>query len=132
MTRPAGALFFGAQATPEVCAVIEDLLSIPMRKSVETDPEKYPASAWEFLRAVETSARAFSDRRSALVATSRRPLSTVRVEDVETISVSVAAKRLGVTRQAVHDRIARGTLDGPKNDRGHRRISVDQLPGVTS
>jgi hypothetical protein len=126
------ALFFGAQAIPKVCAEIEDLLSGPMRSSVDKNPEKYCVETWDFLLAVEKASQAVRDRRS-LATTRESHLSPLKMEEVKTFSVSQTAEHLGCTRQAVLDRIARRTLR-PLSERGERneyRIPVDQLPEVS-
>lgn len=85
----------------------------------------------EWLRSLDWAARLHHELRTALDAdldTSRGPEAhSVIVLDDDEISIAMAAEELGCSRQAVWDRIRRGTLVARKDDGGRRRIARRDL-----
>jgi excisionase family DNA binding protein len=121
------ALVRGTHIEPGQSATFLKMIDGPMRK----DPDAFSDSDWDVYRSLQHWAEATVDRLGGVVATTDQTLSSVTVGDVPgeqtTVSVPEAAARLGLKRQAVLGRIARGTLPAERDGRGHWRINVEDL-----
>ena len=130
---PPRSLVTGVLVSPAVCAELDHLV-VRLVAEARRDGWTLSSDAEDVLEGVQLAAKA---SRSATLSRQATPglsaLSTPKVENVGWVSVPDAAKRLGVSPQAVTERCRVGSWKdvATKDDAGHWQIPVTALPKET-
>jgi hypothetical protein len=127
----------GVLVDPSVAAEVAGLVHRAMSEAVRRDGVRFSTGAWTVVDELRVLA---SEWRQRVVATTGRSTTSGKVEDVGDpqnlsgeVGTAAAAALLGVrSRQAVVNRICRGTLPARKDQKGHYRIRRENLPRRTS
>jgi excisionase family DNA binding protein len=118
-------------ASPKVACEVAGMVRREMDAALRRDGITFSDAARDWLAGLEFMAEKFAANHplvAPLVALDEPPLSSSKVDDMKTVTKRQAAKVLHCSPQAVQDRISRGTLPATKDERGHYRISIADLP----
>lgn len=118
---------------PAVAAELAPLVRAAMRRAVHEDKATFTAAAWSIADDLDVVARTLRSHVVAdVVAQTPGRLSPAIVDScMEVVGTAEAARRLGITKQAVLRRIARGTLPSRRDGRGRHWIATENLPEAT-